>query len=1235
MTDEKLIAAEEAKRKELEGKGWSKADFEANPKNYLVEAGAGAGKTFIMVQRIVNQLVTGVYEPEDIVAITFTNKSTLELRERLDKELVSRRNELLKQQTLTHEEQQTLRRLEYLMQESGRMQVSTIHSFCNTMLTAMPFASPLGMDMQLLKDEKLLAQEFLRRKMRQNRKLFRKARAMGYSTRLLMEDFVSRCKNGEAEVVYNADPVRMEELKAKTRTAVIELQQELAKVPLTANQTGKLDPHVYNCITMSDAAFSQDETAMCRLVWARLSGSDKVPTGWGKDNSFLTNAKAGKQLQAVWVGPKGMALQNAAAQLLHGYVMGDMVPLLEEYRAEKTRRHIATFNDLLLRARDMLRDDADARAYFHERYKVLYVDEMQDTDPVQAEFLFYLTTDEKDFDGTNWQNCKPMPGSLFLVGDPKQAIYRFRGADIDVYNTLLRLFRGDEEGSVGEKVVLRFNFRSAAEICTLSDQIFMAPADPAAVQSHHFVGGKHHAEYVSMIARNGACPRARTVYYQTGSKVKENDPRKVAAFIRTMIDLQIPVGVENPKFKKFPHPAEAKDFLILTSGKKSISTYSAALNELDIPVQVTGEKSFEDTAPIGKAVLHLRSLLDQRNDPLLIRVLHDCYDVRMETLRVFLQRTGLSLTSVVKKPLLRRIYRALKEESPCDKDLLALCTALQDIAGLRESVKKKPAMAVIEDLLEGGHGVWKDCADEDQDARRQIFSEVQQYLNLVRSERERSFPALADYAIACAEETFEQELDLEPAVNAVRIMNLHKAKGLEAEIVILAASWQMERVPDRHMVRDGNDAREYVSLIQQDNYERAPKHQVGYPENWNAYREEERKYLEAEYARLLYVAATRAKTMLVVFERDELADNWQKRTPSYWDPMIEKLDPAAAGDPQFGPAFYALQTGVVVAPQPDDDDDDADDDDIVIDPDDADDTASDDADDGTGLVVFPLQPEAMEARLREQAAALAVNSVFPITPSKLDKHPDAAESAVKVTTSTGTAAEEVHKEKGPFGADWGTMVHRVMELCVREGSFRATALEEAARQAVREQLDNGFDTDHLWRLGLRSVEDEEAVLEKLVPEIEVAAAFLTSEITSLRQLIDGGACYPELPFVLQAEKDHPQTGELYRHLSAHISDERAADRTLAVEGIIDLAIRKDDGWYVVDYKTDRVGGNEDKDAYMQRLKGEYTAQITAYARVLEKMNGEKSLPVKGAWLCSIHLGGELIKLDIAPKGNEA
>ena len=142
---------------------------------------------------------------------------------------------------------------------------------------------------------------------------------------------------------------------------------------------------------------------------------------------------------------------------------------------KKSSRHLATFNDLLLRARDMLRDNPAARAYFHERYKVIYVDEMQDTDPVQTEMLFYLTTAEEHFNGDDWRLCRPVPGSLFLVGDPKQAIYRFRGADIGVYNILLTLFQSEEDlaakgadpKAIGRKVTLRFNFRSSKEICDL------------------------------------------------------------------------------------------------------------------------------------------------------------------------------------------------------------------------------------------------------------------------------------------------------------------------------------------------------------------------------------------------------------------------------------------------------------------------------------------------------------------------------------------------------------------------------------------------------------------------------------------------------------------------------------------------------------------------------------------------------------------------------------------------
>jgi len=275
-------------------------------------------------------------------------------------------------------------------------------------------------------------------------------------------------------------------------------------------------------------------------------------------------------------------------------------------------------------------------------------------------------------------------------------------------------------------------------------------------------------------------------------------------------------------------------------------------------------------------------------------------------------------------------------------------------------------------------------------------------------------------------------------------------------------------------------------------------------------------------------------------------------------------------------------------------------------------------------VIVRKDKDAEDVAIAEQAAEAAApadEDVDEDAVPQVAKAPAAAEKLVETTVRTG-----------PFGPAWGTMVHRVMELAVQGNTYTDTALKEAARQAVNEMLtEDELDKKQRGMLGVAVDASDEDVIAYLVPRIEEAVGFMKDEGSPLRQLLAGAVAYPELPFILQAKQDDDRTAELYRHLSAHISSEAAKDRTLAVEGIIDLAIRKDDGWYVVDYKTDKLGGDESKEAYMERLRGEYTPQITAYARVLEKMTGVNALPVRGAWLCSIPLGGRLIELDIGPK----
>ncbi len=122
----------------------------------------------------------------------------------------------------------------------------------------------------------------------------------------------------------------------------------------------------------------------------------------------------------------------------------DLAPLLHEalqepvadYETLKAKAGRLDFLDLLIKARDLLRDNDVVRADLQQRFSHYFVDEVQDTDPLQAEILLLLAADDPA--ENNWRRVRPVPGKLFLVGDPKQSLYRFRRADIAIYQDFKR-----------------------------------------------------------------------------------------------------------------------------------------------------------------------------------------------------------------------------------------------------------------------------------------------------------------------------------------------------------------------------------------------------------------------------------------------------------------------------------------------------------------------------------------------------------------------------------------------------------------------------------------------------------------------------------------------------------------------------------------------------------------------------------------------------------------------------
>jgi exodeoxyribonuclease-5 len=153
-----------------------------------------------------------------------------------------------------------------------------------------------------------------------------------------------------------------------------------------------------------------------------------------------------------------------------GALIEEARPIFERYRDQKRASAQLDFDDLVFAARDLLRDHDDVRHALGQRFAHVLVDEFQDTDPLQTEIFWRLCGDPAGND-SDWTRFRIRPGALFLVGDPKQAVYRFRGADVGAYLQARDAFRGQDPDSL---LSISTNFRSFASILTFVNERFEA-----------------------------------------------------------------------------------------------------------------------------------------------------------------------------------------------------------------------------------------------------------------------------------------------------------------------------------------------------------------------------------------------------------------------------------------------------------------------------------------------------------------------------------------------------------------------------------------------------------------------------------------------------------------------------------------------------------------------------------------------------------------------------------------
>ena len=829
-------------------------------RNILVEAGAGSGKTRSLVDRMVALVDTGTCTADRIAAVTFTRKAAAELRQRFQVRL---------EQALarTPSGEPRRERLEDAIRDLDRAFVGTIHAFCAKLLRERPLEAGLDPGFRELQETDAVAMkrafwlDFLERLGSDGDPDLEELARLGLEPDLLQPLFEELVENPDVDFGFRLEDPPGEKAIAAVRARFEELLDRAEGMmrnrtpPAGWDAFGKrIRTLLYwrRALDWTDPAAFFDALARVHLKSGRLTQKTWADTPPGKaaakalgqefEEFGERGGSADMLLRSWWAYryPVAMRVANRAARA---------------FAQQRKDRGDINFQDLLVLTAALLRDEPGARRDLGDRYRRVLVDEFQDTDPLQAEILFLLTSEPDS--GADWTRVIPRPGALFVVGDPKQSIYRFRRADISLYESVKKRFE-----TFGDVLLLAANFRSLDAIEALVKGVFdredrfarrdtdrQAAFAPLRVQP-----------WVRGDGQSG--PGLLAAYGVAGGKHDEA-ARDDAERIATEIARRVAAGERGPG-----------DFMVLTRTRKYLGVYARALEDRNLPVEVSGAGvGFEDE--LGALLLLFRCLADPAHEVRVVGVLSG-------------PLFGITLDRLVEH---RDDGGSFRINRPADGDG-EVADALNVLHGWWRRARREPADLTAERLV-AATGLFPLAA---AGTLGQLRAGALVYLlNAVRA---RALEG--DTSIAGALDALETALQWEDAEaplvperpNCVRVMNLHRAKGLEAPVVFLAAPFPGPGfAPKKRVARDPDGVARGTMPIELKRGKWSTE-VIAQPLTWEADRETEEAFEEAEKARLLYVAATRA--------RDELwVARWlsrRKGTVSVWEPIESWVVAEAARD---------------------------------------------------------------------------------------------------------------------------------------------------------------------------------------------------------------------------------------------------------------------------------------------------------------------------------------------------
>lgn len=775
-----------------------KKAVETIDKNVAVNAGAGSGKTKVLVERYLYILDKGKLrvgnEIESIVAITFTKKASQEMKERIREDLRGRFSEGKKWRRI--------------YRDLEKANISTIHSFCSKILRENPIEANIDPQFNVMEDyeannllyevtKKVLLEGIEKEEVYDFVKTFDAYNLDNLINTLMYLYEKIRCTGMSFEEVGEITINNIESIRFDSED-VVHIRDEFSYLISQGRKNSKISKLQYDPVWQDFSnreSFDEEVVDMLPYLKVNIGNMKKEAERIEALEELIDKVLLIKELQNI-------SLYKVLIKLL--------IQMDEEYSNEKKAIGSLDYEDLQLKTLHLLEEE-DIRTKYQKKFQYIMVDEFQDTNELQKHIIYKLTSVNSILDRQN----------LFIVGDPKQSIYAFRGADVDVFYDVMDDI---EKVSNIKPITLEENYRSLNTVLEFINIIF-----------EKLMGKK----------------------YDPLKPVNES-PNNIDVEILEKSDVEVPDGVTEGEYNKYfesrliakriktlveENGYQYGDFAILFRSTTDDNIYEEALREYSIPYYNLG----------GKGFFRQQEIVDLINA---IKGINNIYD-------------DISIVGILRSPMFglsdEAIYWILRQKCDCILDTLS--EPLKNINS-EEDRKVKEAYNILYLLtlkrnLLNPYELLVELIDKTYYKEvlllmyggKQRVANVHKFLELTRDYTEEENGTLSDF-IDYIEDLNRNEVEESQAKiesedgDSVKLMTIHKSKGLQFKVVIIPQMSKRFNMDRSSILFDKNLG---LGIKNEDSSPR-----------YNEIKAVMSEKDEEENKRILYVAMTRAKEKLIL-----------------------------------------------------------------------------------------------------------------------------------------------------------------------------------------------------------------------------------------------------------------------------------------------------------------------------------------------------------------------------------